>query len=100
MGPLIMAWLLGEGIITWRSVHSDHHPPIPGQMLAATGLFALLALLAQHEPARGTATLLAYGLDLAVLLQPGVLGAASPPQGAMTGSVPGPLPGQKAKAGA
>jgi hypothetical protein len=69
VGPLILAWALGEGIIVWRSAVKDHQPPVPGQLLAATGLFALLALVAEYEPARGAAIALAYGVDLAVLLQ-------------------------------
>lgn len=69
MGGIILAWLAGEGIITWRSVTKDHKPPIPGDLLAATGLFAVLALIAEYQPARGVATLFAFGIDIAVLMQ-------------------------------
>jgi hypothetical protein len=69
MGGIILAWMVGEGIITWRSVVKDHKPPIPGDLLAATGLFALLALVAEYQPARGVATLFAFGIDIAVLMQ-------------------------------
>lgn len=69
MGPLVLAWLIGEGIIVWRSAVKEHRPPVPGDMLAATGLFALLAVLAEYQPARSAATAFAYGVDLAVLLQ-------------------------------
>lgn len=69
MGGIILAWLAGQGIIVYRSVARDHAPPVPGQMLAATGLFALLAVLAEYEPARAAATALAFGVDLAVLMQ-------------------------------
>lgn len=68
MGPLIAAWLIGEGIIVWRAAKAKQ-PPVPGQMLAATGLFALLAVIAQYDPARAAATLFAYGIDIAVLMQ-------------------------------
>ena len=78
MGGLILAWAVGEGIIVWRSVVKEHHPPYPGQMLTATAIFALLAVVAEYEPARTAATAMAFGLDIAVLMQvlPGS-GAAS-----------------------
>ena len=69
MGGIILAWLAGEGIITWRSITKEHKPPIPGDLLAATGLFAVLALIAEYQPARGVATLFALGVDIAVLMQ-------------------------------
>lgn len=69
MGGIILAWLVGEGIITWRSVTKERKPPIPGDLLAATGLFAVLALIAEYQPARGVATLFAFGIDIAVLMQ-------------------------------
>jgi hypothetical protein len=69
MGGLILAWAIGEGIIVWRSVVKEHHPPYPGQMLTATAIFALLAVVAEYEPARTAATAMAFGLDIAVLMQ-------------------------------
>jgi hypothetical protein len=69
VGGLILAWVIGEGIIVWRSAVKDHQPPVPGQMLAATGLFALLAVAAEYQPARTAATLFAFGVDIAVLMQ-------------------------------
>ncbi len=69
MPGLILAWALGEGIIVWRSVFTEHQPPVPGDMLAATALFALLALIAEYEPARAAAVLFAFGIDIAVLMK-------------------------------
>lgn len=69
MGPLILAWLIGEGIIVWRAAVKEHQAPVPGAMLAATGLFAAAALLAEYQPARKAAITFAYGVDLAVLMQ-------------------------------
>ena len=66
---IILAWLIGEGIIVWRSVAKEHRPPMPGTLLASSGFFALLAVLAEYEPARPAATALAFGLDLAAFLQ-------------------------------
>jgi hypothetical protein len=65
---IILAWLVGEGIIVWRSVARDHRPPMPGTLLVSSGLFALLAVLAEYEPARGAATTLAFAFDLAAYL--------------------------------
>lgn len=69
MGGLILAWAVGEGIIVWRSAFQQHKPPPPGDLLAATALFALLAVVAEYEPARAAAIALAWGLDLAVLMK-------------------------------
>jgi hypothetical protein len=69
VGGLILAWAIGEGIIVWRAAAKQHKPPVPGDMLAATGLFALLAVAAEYQPARAAATAFAFGVDLAVLLQ-------------------------------
>lgn len=77
MGGLVLAWLVGEGIIVYRSVKRDHSPPIPGALLASSGLFVLLALLAEADSARPVATALAWGFDLAAFMNlfPPVTGA-------------------------
>lgn len=64
----VAAWLFGMGLITYRYVVKQHQPPIPGSMLAASGLFALLALVAEYEPAAAAAAAAAWGFDLAALL--------------------------------
>lgn len=71
MRGVILAWGLGMGIIVYRATFKakPHQPPIPGQMLAATGLFALLAVLAEYEPAAFAATAFGFGVDIAVLMQ-------------------------------
>jgi hypothetical protein len=92
MGPLILAWFLGEGIIVYRAVVTQKRPPIPGQLLAATALFALAAAVAEYQPARSAATLFAFGVDIAVLMQvlpggdTGVTKATAAP--ATTGNAP------------
>jgi hypothetical protein len=63
-----LAWLFGEGIITWRWVKNGA-PPTPGALIMSSGFFALCALLGEYPPARATATLLAVGIDIAALLQ-------------------------------
>lgn len=62
---------------------------MPGQYLGVSGLFVLLALLADYPPATGLATALAWGVDLAALLQ--VLPGTKAPQAAgqpQTGTKP------------
>jgi hypothetical protein len=79
VGGLILAWLIGEGIIVYRNVAVKHQPPPPGQMLSATLLFALLAAVAEYPPARPAATAFAFGVDLAVAMKPGILPGTAPP---------------------
>jgi hypothetical protein len=63
-----MAWLVGEGIVVYRTVKFQHAPPSPGQLLYTSGIFILLALLAEAEKARPLATTLAWGFDIAAFL--------------------------------
>jgi hypothetical protein len=69
MGGITLAWLAGMGIIVGREVARKHQPPMPGTLLAASALFALIAAAAEYGPARPAATLLAFGLDLAAWLE-------------------------------
>lgn len=87
MGGITLAWLIGEGLIIYRQVSKNHHPPVPGTLLASSALFALLALLAEYQPARGAATLAAFGLDLAAYLQAPIITPKNTP-----GSKGGPAP--------
>lgn len=64
----VLAWLAGMGIMSWSAVKAKR-PPWPGQLLAGSGYFALLAVLAAYRPARSAASLMAWGIDLAALLQ-------------------------------
>lgn len=81
MGLFTLAWLIGEGIIVVRSVRANHAPPMPGALIASSGIFALLALLAESESARPLAIALAYGFDLAAFmnLAPSVTGGGAAP---------------------
>jgi hypothetical protein len=72
-GGIITAWLFGLGIIAWRDIRVNHGPPIPAQFLGASGLFALLALVAEYPSATVAATAAAWGFDIAALLAPGVI---------------------------
>ena len=69
-GGFAAAWLLGTGIGVYRQVTRSHRMPVPGNLLALTAFFAALALIGDVLPqARRTVTLLAWGLDLAGVLQ-------------------------------
>jgi hypothetical protein len=71
--PIALAWLVGEGIITYRWIKAGA-PPTPGTLVTASGFFALCALLGEYPPARNVAALLAVGVDAAAFLQ--ILGKA------------------------
>ena len=81
MGAFVAAWLIGEGIISWRAIRQTKAPPVPGALLASSGLFALLALLAESDQARPLAVTLAYGFDLVAFmnLYPPVTGGGQAP---------------------
>ena len=88
MPGIVTAWIVGEGIIFWRSWKQNRRFPVPGQLLAASFIFAMLAVLAEAERARFLATALAWGFDAAALLNvlPQTIAGGG---GAAEGSVPG-----------
>lgn len=66
MTSLILAWLTGEGLMIYRQVTREHRPPLPAELLSTSGLFVLLALLAEaYSPLANT---LAWGFVLAAFL--------------------------------
>lgn len=68
MGALVMAWLVGEGIIVFRSVRDQGGPPWPGTLMVSSGLFVLLALLSEAPNGRQLAVPLAWGFDIAAFM--------------------------------
>lgn len=87
MEALVTAWAVGEGIIIYRQVRINHAPPVPGALLAASGLYVMLALLAGAGPgASALAVTLAWGFNAAALLNllPQVTGG-QPPASSGTG---------------
>lgn len=89
MGGLVMAWLVGETIIVYRSVKRHHAPPGPGQLLLSSGVFVLLALMAEIQPARTAATMLAWGFNIAAFTNIAQLGT---PKGSESQWPPGSAP--------
>lgn len=85
MPGIVSAWLVGEGIIFWRSWKQSKMFPVPGQLIAASFIFVMLAIVAESEKARSLATTMAWGFDIAALLN--VL-----PQVATGGTNTGPNP--------
>jgi len=86
MGPFLAAWLIGEGIIVYRSVKQQKAPPGPGQLLLSSGLFVMLGLLAESRSARPLAITLAYGFDIAALMN--LWGTGGPKAGSAVGKWP------------
>lgn len=68
MGPFILAWIVGEGIIIYRSAWKQRIPPGPGQLLLSSGLFVMLGIMAEFESARKLALMLAWGFDIAAFM--------------------------------
>jgi len=68
VGGFALAWIFGEGMIVYRWARHKAPPP-PGALLDASLLFLGLAVVGEYQPARAAATLFAWGVDVAVLLQ-------------------------------
>ena len=68
MPSLVLAWLAGEGLIIYRSYKKDHRPPMPGQLLAASGVFLVLGVMAQNQKLTTLAGLLGWGFDIAAFM--------------------------------
>lgn len=69
MGLFVMAWLTGQGIIVYRTAKEQHMPASPRQLAVASGLFVLLAVIAEYRPARPVVAAFAVAVDLAVLMR-------------------------------
>lgn len=90
---LMTAWLVGEGLVTYRVVKAHQRPPTPGELLYSSGLFVLLGLLGEAYP--GLATLMAWGFDLAAFmnLAPQLGGSAKGPVKSTAGTAAGSAAG-------
>lgn len=77
-GGLVAAFIAGEALYVWRVVHKYHRPPVPGDLLGITVLFAALGFAADLGPeAAKLAAAVGWGLDVAAFLRlfPNGLGA-------------------------
>jgi len=64
------AWLTGLSLLTWRQLQvAPWKPPPPGRYLAASGLYAVLGLVATAPPAAPAAAAVAWAFNLALFLQ-------------------------------
>lgn len=69
MGSFTFAWLVGEGIVIYRSVTKQGGPPWPGQMLWSSLLYVILAMVAEAgDGGRKLSLTLAWGLNAAAFL--------------------------------
>jgi hypothetical protein len=80
---LIVAWLVGEGLMTYKDVKRNKRPPLPAELLATSGLFVVLGILGESAPK--LATTLAWGFDMAAFLslwsaQPNQTGGTAAPK--------------------
>jgi hypothetical protein len=66
MKSVILAWLVGTGLMTYKDVKKNHRPPLPAELLAESGLFVVLGILAEAQPK--LAATLAWGFDAAAFL--------------------------------
>jgi hypothetical protein len=68
MPGIVLAWLAGESLIIYRSYKNDHRPPLPGQLLASSGVFAVLGLVGSSPNLTFLAGALAWGFDIAAFM--------------------------------
>lgn len=68
MGGIFIAWLIAEGIVVYRTVKVSGGPPMPAQLLATTGLYAALSLVASNERTRFLGQAGAWGFTAAAWL--------------------------------
>lgn len=77
-GGLLAAFVAGEALYVWRVVHKYHRPPVPGDLLGITVLFAVLGFATEFGGEAATlAAAVGWGLDVAAFLRlfPNGLGA-------------------------
>lgn len=68
MASIFLAWLAGQAIVARRVWKQTGGPPMPGNLLATTGLFVALAVLADSEKTRTLAQVTAWGFDIAAFM--------------------------------
>ena len=83
MGPFLVAWLVGMGLNVAHGAYEQKVysgiggkvvppkgasalPPKPGRLLIASGIYVGLAVLAEADSLRSTATLAAWGYNIAI----------------------------------
>jgi hypothetical protein len=81
MGPLVLAWAVGQGLAIYNltanrgknrtknlSSTPTRIPPSPRQLLMTSGVFVLLGIAAQNQKIRPVAVLAAWGFDVAAFM--------------------------------
>lgn len=79
MNGIILAWLAGEGMVIYRSMKTNHRPPMPGQLMGSSAVFLVCGLLASAPGAGFLGAALAWGFDIALFmnLAPDILSGAT-----------------------
>jgi uncharacterized membrane protein HdeD (DUF308 family) len=57
---LLSAWIVSMGILSWDQVTKDRQAPVPGTLVAASVVFALLGFVSEVAPT--PAALMGWGL--------------------------------------
>ncbi len=90
MSPLLMAWGVEAGIVTWRAFRSKGRPPVPGDFVATFVLFGALGALAESESFRPAAAITGWGIVLATVLNLGPFGPGNLAGGPAATTAPAP----------
>lgn len=82
-GALAGAWLAATGLVIWRQVRGNPHLPVPGTLLAVTGVFVLFGVAGDVVPAaQPVIAVTAWGLVVAGVYNLWSAGLGSEVQGA------------------
>lgn len=67
MESVLLAWLVGEGMMVWRIAKTSHSFPIPARLLVASAAYGACAVLQQvgHDEAGKVSKTFAWGLTIA-----------------------------------
>lgn len=91
---IILAWLVGTGIVVYRAAWPQKRPPYPSELVLTSIVFITLSVIAEIEALATPAVIAAWGFDIAAYLRlvdptefglPGKTPAASTPTPVVTG---------------
>jgi hypothetical protein len=71
MPGIVLAWLVGEGMVVYRAYKNEKRPVLPGQLLASSAVFAVCGLIAEAPGAAFLGAAMAWGFDVALFLESG-----------------------------
>jgi len=65
---LVLAWMAGEAIVTWRVWKGQHRPPMPGELLAVSGVYLVAGVIHSAPQGAFLGSALGWGMTLAAFL--------------------------------